>query len=102
MVDHAEEQAMEMEALQSIYPDEIEVLDMHPHPRFQITLKTPTFDDAPDGRSDFVTGASVTIAFVLTPQYPEEVPSMEVTELDGPFHQEENVEEDLIKHLEEM
>ncbi|ELR21586.1 RWD domain containing protein [Acanthamoeba castellanii str. Neff] len=66
----AEEQAMEMEALQAIYMEDIEVLGSSPH-EFQIKL-------VPDG-SDSLPGVILKVTF--TPRYPKEAPQLEVTPL---------------------
>merc|ERR1711879_251938 len=66
----AEEQAMEMEALQAIYMEDIEVLGSSPH-EFQIKL-------VPEG-SDSLPGVILKVTF--TPRYPKEPPQLEVTPL---------------------
>lgn len=65
-MDPAEEQQQELEVLQSIYPDELEILsDMH----FTITLNLETKSDR---------NHSTVLDVKYTPTYPEEVPKLEV------------------------
>lgn len=66
LMDPAEEQQQELEVLQSIYPDELEILsDTH----FTISLKLETKSDR---------GHSAILDVKYTPTYPEEVPKLEV------------------------
>lgn len=65
-MDPAEEQQQELEVLQSIYPDELEILsDTH----FTISLNLETKSDR---------GHSAILDVKYTPTYPEEVPKLEV------------------------
>ncbi|KAF3985760.1 hypothetical protein FT663_05168 [Candidozyma haemuli var. vulneris] len=66
-MDPAEEQQQELEVLQSIYPDELEILS---DTAFTITLRLETKSDR---------GHSVVLDVKYTPTYPEEVPKLNVT-----------------------
>ena len=45
---HKEEQAQEVEALESIFPSEFEVLKNEPFHSLRFTLKTDRYDNDPD------------------------------------------------------
>ncbi|KAM3123437.1 hypothetical protein CJJ07_003861 [Candidozyma auris] len=81
-MDPAEEQQQELEVLQSIYPDELEILsDTH----FTITLKLETKSDR---------GHSVILDVTYTPTYPEEVPKLEVKTVSEDLPEPSDSEED--------
>ncbi|XP_078698933.1 RWD domain-containing protein 1-like isoform X1 [Branchiostoma floridae x Branchiostoma belcheri] len=71
MTDYAEEQDNEIEALESIYPDILEVLETEPH-CFKLSLSAETAsheEGAPLG---------VDLQFTYVPTYPDAPPEMEV------------------------
>jgi len=74
---NAEEQRDELEALESIYSEEIDILGESPH-RFTIPVKTEDYDD--DSTDD---GRFVLLKFTFTPEYPSEAPLVEVEESDN-------------------
>ena len=76
-MDHLGEQEMEVEALQSIYPDSITV---HEPNHYSITL-TPTCTAADDDEQDqeIIDDSSVTLTVKYTSHYPEEAPEIEIT-----------------------
>ncbi|XP_072178725.1 RWD domain-containing protein 1-like [Diadema setosum] len=78
MTDFKEEQANEIEALESIYPDEITVLATDPFHVFQITVSAEE-DETGEENEDEKGQLSVTLCFTYTPTYPEEAPVFEVT-----------------------
>jgi len=67
-----EEQDMEIEALESIYPDEIEILEENPK-KIQLTFSTENYEEDDDG-------ASIQVTFKFTPNYPDELPEMDIVE----------------------
>ena len=75
-MDYQEEQSSEMEALESIYEGDLEVLaspeagDSH----FAFTMPVKTEDYDPDDEDK---GIFVLLKFTLTPKYPEELPDLE-------------------------
>lgn len=84
MTDYKEEQDNEMEALESIYPDEIQVLETEPYQSFQILVHSDEVY-----RGDPV---NVILGFTYTETYPDEGPVMEIKSY-------ENIEE---KHADEL
>lgn len=75
-MDYAEEQSTELEALESIYCSELEILGTEPH-RFCIKVKSEEYD------GDKSQGLACTIKFTFTPKYPEELPLIEILEVDN-------------------
>jgi len=74
MTDHKEEQQMEIEALQSIYPEELEIVEEEPQFIFKINLESQDSDRFPDF------AMSAELQFTYTPEYPDTAPLMEVTD----------------------
>ena len=73
-MDHAEEQAMELEALEAIYMEEFERLDGD-GPAFRLTLVPET------GADD--NHVSIALRVTYTPRYPEEPPQLAVSVVRG-------------------
>lgn len=71
-MDYKEEQTNEIEALDSIYCGEMEILATEPHHIFAIPVKTDDFNE------DSETGMSCRLRFEYTPTYPEEPPVIEI------------------------
>mgnify|MGYP002715729748 FL=1 len=88
-MDYVEEQNSELEALESIYCGELEVLGNDPH-KFSIQVKSEEYD------GDNGEGLACTIKFTFTPKYPEEIPLIEIIEVDN-FR--DNYEEELENKL---
>lgn len=76
-MDHAEEQAMELEALEAIYTDDFSLLPPSPHPSFELRLLPET------GGGDDVNHVGVTLTVRYTPTYPETPPSLSVRPFKG-------------------
>lgn len=89
MTDYKEEQANELEALESIYPDELQIIEMEPYPSFQMMVTTQSMDNSDD------TSATIIMQFTYTEKYPDEVPIIEITGSD-------NLEEDQVERLTQM
>ncbi|KAF0313890.1 RWD domain-containing protein 1 [Amphibalanus amphitrite] len=70
-LNYAEEQANELEVLQSMYPDELEVVGPG---QFQITVKSQDYDLAPEN------GCRCLLAISCPERYPDEVPQLEILE----------------------
>lgn len=87
MGDYAQDQLDELEALESIYSEEITILGDSPH-RFTIPVKTEDYQPDEDDEE----GLFVLLRFTLTPTYPAEAPLLEVED-------SQNIEEE---HLEEL
>ncbi|KAH3727403.1 RWD domain-containing protein 1-like [Dreissena polymorpha] len=94
MTDHQEEQKNELEALESIYPEELEVLETTPYAVFEITLASQKHEDETDEES-----VSCTMKFGYTAIYPDEPPEMEITDSDN---LEEDELTDLINHMQTL
>ncbi|KAK8388892.1 hypothetical protein O3P69_020682 [Scylla paramamosain] len=92
MTDYKEEQNNEIEALESIYPEEFEILEIEPQHKFKIRVQTEGSDV---GSELEVAPAAITLRFEYTPTYPDEPPLMQVVP-------EENIEEEELEDLREQ
>ncbi|XP_069139996.1 RWD domain-containing protein 1-like [Argopecten irradians] len=92
MTDFKEEQNNEIEALESIYPDEITVLSIEPHHVFTVDIKSQEISDPYNTDEAPEPTAECTLQFSYVENYPEEPPVFEITEY-------ENLEEDQIETL---
>jgi len=72
-MDYHEEQSTEIEALESIYPTEINMISSEPPHVFSIYIKSEAYD-----KSDGNEGYCCTLKIGFTPKYPETVPVIEV------------------------
>uniref|UniRef100_A0A6M2E527 RWD domain-containing protein n=1 Tax=Amblyomma tuberculatum TaxID=48802 RepID=A0A6M2E527_9ACAR len=77
MTDFQEEQKNEIEALESIYPSELEIVETDPYHAFTIDIKA----DASEGPED--EQMSVKLKFTYVPRYPEEGPLIEAVEYEN-------------------
>ncbi|GFO36368.1 RWD domain-containing protein 1 [Plakobranchus ocellatus] len=77
MTDYQEEQRNEIEALQSIYPDEIEILQTEPFHVFTVKVVPQDADNFPDH------AMSAAIQFTYTADYPDSMPLMEYADSDN-------------------
>ncbi|XP_013383262.1 RWD domain-containing protein 1 [Lingula anatina] len=73
MTDYKEEQDNEIEALESIYPDEIKVLSTEP---YTFTVDINITDSPNENHED--ESVSITVQFTYTPSYPDEGPLIEI------------------------
>lgn len=80
-MDYVEEQKNEIEALDSIYCGDMEILATEPHYRFKIPIKSEEYE--PDSEN----GLCCSLKFGYTPTYPETLPEVEILD-------RENFEED--------
>ncbi|KAK4309770.1 hypothetical protein Pmani_018617 [Petrolisthes manimaculis] len=87
MTDYKEEQNNEIEALESIYPEEFEILETDPYHKFRIRVKTEGGEDEGEPAS-----AEISLTFQYTSNYPDQPPALEVTAVD-------NVEDDELDEL---
>ncbi|KAL0267157.1 UNVERIFIED_CONTAM: hypothetical protein PYX00_009505 [Menopon gallinae] len=71
-MDYKEEQVNEVEALQSIYCDELEILGTEPH-KFCIKIKSDCDRDKEDG-------LTCTMKFTYTEKYPDELPLLDIVD----------------------
>lgn len=81
MTDYKEEQNIEIEALESIYTDELQIIETEPFHNFEVNIKST---EEQYSESDPV---SLVLSFTYTATYPDEAPVMAVTS-------SENLEED--------
>ncbi|CAG9136052.1 hypothetical protein JYU34_006481 [Plutella xylostella] len=91
-MDYNYEQTSELEALDSIYCGDMEVLETKPFHKFSIPIKSEGFDDGE--------GLACTLTFTYTAKYPEELPVIEVDD-------EENFEDiidtdEFLEHLQKQ
>lgn len=87
MTDYKEEQNNEVEALESIYPEEFELLSAEPHHKFTILVKSSNYvgttEEDEDEPEEPEPGACLTLCFEYTPKYPDDPPLMEIEEPDN-------------------
>jgi len=76
MTDYAEEQKNEIEAIESIYPGELQILSTSPFHVFEMTA-------ASQSTRDDVENASCVLQFTYTSRYPDEAPLMDVKSVDN-------------------
>ncbi|XP_044727143.1 RWD domain-containing protein 1 [Chrysoperla carnea] len=92
-MDYKEEQNGEIEALESIYYGDVEIIETEPFHKFNIPIKTEEFESGEDS------GMMCVLQFTYTAKYPEEAPIIEIDDA-------ENFEEDdqlkLIEYLKEQ
>ncbi|KAL1117543.1 hypothetical protein AAG570_003859 [Ranatra chinensis] len=91
-MDHKEEQNNEVEALESIYCGELEILTTEPYHSFVVPVKS---DDYVEGEC----GICCRLRFEYTAKYPEEVPIICIEDV---INLEESDEEELREHLQEQ
>ncbi|KFB53069.1 AGAP003063-PA-like protein [Anopheles sinensis] len=87
---HKEDQTNEIEALDSIYCGELEVLETDPH-KFRLPIATTEYD--PEVETE---GLSCKLLFTYTEKYPDTAPLVEIEE---PTNFQENFEEELLEHI---
>eukprot|EP00088_Acartia_fossae_P021836 TRINITY_DN23207_c0_g1_i1.p1 TRINITY_DN23207_c0_g1~~TRINITY_DN23207_c0_g1_i1.p1 ORF type:complete len:243 (+),score=71.54 TRINITY_DN23207_c0_g1_i1:36-764(+) len=73
MGDFRQDQLDELEALESIYSEEIDIIDSNPH-RFTIPVKTDDYDEEEE------TGRFVLLKFTLPKEYPSVAPEVDFEE----------------------
>lgn len=87
---HREDQCNEIEALDSIYCGELEVLETDPH-KFRLPIATTEYD------ADVETeGLSCQLLFTYTAKYPDTAPLVEIEE---PSNFQDGYEEELLQHI---
>jgi len=95
MTDYAEEQKNEIEALESIYPEEIEILQESPH-IFTVKVSSQETDCHQNPQAEQTPDmVGCTVQFTYTPNYPDEVPLMEMEST-------ENLEDDQIDMIQDF
>uniref|UniRef100_A0A1B6II37 RWD domain-containing protein n=1 Tax=Homalodisca liturata TaxID=320908 RepID=A0A1B6II37_9HEMI len=92
-MDNKEEQANEIEALDSIYCGEMEILTYEPYHVFLIPVKSDDFDE------DAEAGIMCSLKFEYTPKYPDEPP---IIEIESTQRLDEEDEQILREHLKEQ
>ena len=108
MTAYDEEQEQELEALESIYPEELEILSREKPLSFQIAVKSQLVDpftaenekdadgddDDADADGSEIPAAECTLKFVLPDTYPDALPEMEVVD-----PEDSNLDEQDVKGL---
>ncbi|KAK2149846.1 hypothetical protein LSH36_434g00053 [Paralvinella palmiformis] len=79
MTDYKEEQGHEIEALESIYPDELQIVSTTPFPCLRMAVTSQCSDD--------IENATCILQFTYTERYPDELPLIEILSY-------ENIEEE--------
>nr|CAG4649741.1 EOG090X0F6V [Scapholeberis mucronata]SVE93925.1 EOG090X0F6V [Scapholeberis mucronata] len=72
MSQYKEEQLGEIFSLESIYPEELEILEEEPFHQFKLQVKSEGHDEEQN------IGYACSLKFTYTPTYPEEVPTIEI------------------------
>lgn len=91
-MDYNEEQKSEIEALESIYYGDFNIITTEPFHKFSIPIKTEEYDSDPES-------LSCDLLVTYTAKYPEEAPLLE---LDNVVNFEDSYETSLIKYLKEQ
>ncbi|CAG9559845.1 unnamed protein product [Danaus chrysippus] len=91
-MDYHYEQTSEVEALDSIYYGDMQILQTEPMHKFSIPIKSEEYDEGE--------GLACELVFTYTPKYPEELPSLEIN-TDESFDEIVDKNE-LYKHLMEQ
>lgn len=89
MTDHKEEQNNEIEALESIYPDELEVVEVEPFHIFNVVIKPTELQDTDET-------ASCTVQFQYVSNYPDVPPIFKITDMENLDDEHEDVLNDLV------
>ncbi|XP_046392623.1 RWD domain-containing protein 1 [Ischnura elegans] len=92
-MDYMEEQSNEIEALDSIYCGDMEILSTEPNYKFKIPIKSEEYE--PDSEN----GLACSLKFSYTPTYPETVPELEILDR---VNFEEDDEQLLSQHIMEQ
>ncbi|KFM82658.1 RWD domain-containing protein 1, partial [Stegodyphus mimosarum] len=91
MTDYKEEQKNEIEALESIYPNELKILSDTPNYVFTVDIRTEPLKNDPE---EYM---AVSLKFSYVPSYPDEAPLIEVADSEN-LSDEDNT--DLLSFLE--
>ncbi|KAH8311173.1 hypothetical protein KR044_004681 [Drosophila immigrans] len=91
---YKEDQSNEVEALDSIYCGEMEILQTEPLHKFQIPIATEEF--YAESSEDSEPGLACKLLFTYTEKYPDEAPLVEIEEAEN-F--EDSFESQLLEHL---
>ncbi|KAF5279670.1 hypothetical protein FQR65_LT15305 [Abscondita terminalis] len=92
-MDYKEEQAGEIEALESIYYGDVRVISSEPFYKFSIPIKSEQYD------ADTEDGLACNLIFTYTSKYPEELPLIEIEE---PININNNYQQELLQQLKEL
>lgn len=90
---HREDQCNEIEALDSIYCGELEVLETEPLHRFKLPIATTEYD--PEVETE---GLSCKLVFTYTEKYPDTAP---LVEIEDPENFRDGYEKGLLEHIQE-
>ena len=88
MTDYKQEQRDEIEAIESIYSEEIDIISENPH-RFTIPVKTAEYDDEESDE-----GMMTLLKFTFPDTYPDVIPEIDIEECDG-------IEDDILDEYKE-
>ncbi|KAM7364282.1 RWD domain-containing protein 1 [Cochliomyia hominivorax] len=88
---YQEDQNNEIEALDSIYCGDMEILEREPLHKFKIPIATEEYD-----KEQCTNGLACHLVFTYTPTYPDEAP---VVEIEDPINFEDNYEQRLLEHI---
>ncbi|KAJ3044627.1 hypothetical protein HDV00_001553 [Rhizophlyctis rosea] len=97
-MNYEEEQTNELEALQSIFPDEFEEVDPGPPASFRIVVALDPESLPGSLLEAFPTPPTLTLDFTYTPTYPDEIPDITLSDVTG---LDESEQEALLAELHE-
>ena len=84
-INYVEEQTNELQALESMYPSELNILSAEPPISFTVRLTT---DDYMDNEIRL----TVQLQFDLPPKYPDQLPTVEIVDFDDDFDESHKTE----------
>lgn len=96
---YREDQANEIEALDSIYCGELEVLESEPLHRFKLPIATTDYGAEPtEEGQEVMEGLCCKLVFTYTERYPDTAPTVEI---EDPENFRDGYEEGLLEHIQE-
>lgn len=89
-MDYKEEQNGEIEALESIYYGDMEIISVEPYHKFSVPIKSEEYEPETEN------GLACSLTFTYTAKYPDEPPVVEISDVENITDEDE---EKLINHI---